>query len=583
MIDPLQTLAFTIQSNPGVYAVLLGSGVSRSAQIPTGWDITRDLVRRLAAVVGEECGEHPEVWFQQKYGKEPGYSDLLDMLAKTKAERQQIIRAYIEPSETDRAEGHKAPTAAHRAIAALASKGYIRVIITTNFDRLMETALGDVGIVPTVISSEDQITGAMPLVHTGCCVLKLHGDYFDTRILNTTSELAKYSHKRNALLNRIFDEFGLIVCGWSGEWDTALRNAIERAVSRRFSHFWAVRGETGNAAQRLIEHRQAQKILISDADKFFTELEQQVDALEQFSRPHPLSADIAIARLKKYLSEPKYRIQFDDLVSSEVDRVHKTIHSPNFSTSSETIQEAAFTAIIRKYESTCTILISMATVGGFWAEDWQYKTWELALARLATRQNNTMILQPYPGVLLLYALGISVVIAGESRLSFLGQLFATSVSDEYQTEKSILEILTPIKFFNNTGHSAQNLEGMNKHLMPLNDWIHNLLLPQFQSLIASDTKFTYIFDTFEILISLNYAYHSQRSQNNYWTPLGSYSYRHNNNSTRILKAISTSINAQGDNSPYVTSHIFGHTAEECTAQLDLFSKWLQELSRNRGW
>lgn len=56
MINPLHSLAFSIQANPGVYAVLVGSGVSRSAQIPTGWEITIDFVRKLAEVAGENCG-----------------------------------------------------------------------------------------------------------------------------------------------------------------------------------------------------------------------------------------------------------------------------------------------------------------------------------------------------------------------------------------------------------------------------------------------------------------------------------------------------------------------------------------------
>jgi hypothetical protein len=155
-------------------------------------------------------------------------------------------------------------------------------------------------------------------------------------------------------------------------------------------------------------------------------------------------------------------------------------------------------------------------------------------------------------------------------------LFATSVPDEYQTEKRILEILTPTKFFPDTKYLASQLEGMNNRIQPLNDWIHNLMLPQFQRFIASDATFTYAFDTFEILISLSYAYHTHNPKNTYWTPLGSYSYRHSNRE-RILKDISTSIRTLGNTSPYVTSKIFGHTAEECNSQLDLFSNWVQKL------
>lgn len=67
MIDPLHSLAFSIQANPGVYAVLVGSGVSRSAQIPTGRKITLDFVRKLAEVAGENCGTDPALWYRERY------------------------------------------------------------------------------------------------------------------------------------------------------------------------------------------------------------------------------------------------------------------------------------------------------------------------------------------------------------------------------------------------------------------------------------------------------------------------------------------------------------------------------------
>lgn len=59
MIDPIHALAFSIQANPGVYALLLGSGVSRAAKIPTGWEITLDLVRKLANLHGETADPDP--------------------------------------------------------------------------------------------------------------------------------------------------------------------------------------------------------------------------------------------------------------------------------------------------------------------------------------------------------------------------------------------------------------------------------------------------------------------------------------------------------------------------------------------
>jgi hypothetical protein len=74
-------LAFSLLENKGVFAVLLGSGVSRAAQIPTGWEITLDLIRRIAAAEG--VAEQPDwaAWYRAETGREPNYSTLVEELA----------------------------------------------------------------------------------------------------------------------------------------------------------------------------------------------------------------------------------------------------------------------------------------------------------------------------------------------------------------------------------------------------------------------------------------------------------------------------------------------------------------------
>jgi NAD-dependent SIR2 family protein deacetylase len=201
--DSTTQLAFSMSDNPGVYAVLLGSGVSRSAGIPTGWEITLELIRRagIAAGAGEQDDWHR--WYVEQRDQQPNYSTLLEELASTPKERQAIIESFLKPSEDEREQGLKLPTPAHRAIADLVKTGHVRVIITTNFDRLMENALRDVGIEPTVVSSADGFAGAEPLTHTNCYILKLHGDFKDAGILNTDSELSEYPLVFDGLLDRI--------------------------------------------------------------------------------------------------------------------------------------------------------------------------------------------------------------------------------------------------------------------------------------------------------------------------------------------------------------------------------------------
>jgi hypothetical protein len=81
LIDPIIRLSFSIYENKGAYALLIGFGVSRAAQIPTGWEITLDLVRRVARFQGEPEQANWAKWYRSKYGNEPGYSEQLNALA----------------------------------------------------------------------------------------------------------------------------------------------------------------------------------------------------------------------------------------------------------------------------------------------------------------------------------------------------------------------------------------------------------------------------------------------------------------------------------------------------------------------
>ncbi len=165
----------------------------------------------------------------------------------------------LSPAQTAWFEGLKLPTAVHDVIARLAAGGFVKVIITTNFDRLSEQALENVGVDHDVVVSTDAITGAGPLVHSPCLVSKLHGDYRDARIRSTVGELEKHDDPVNALLDQVLDNHGLIVCGWFATWDPALRRAIVRHPNRCYGYYWTTRGDMLEGAGEIVDHRLARR------------------------------------------------------------------------------------------------------------------------------------------------------------------------------------------------------------------------------------------------------------------------------------------------------------------------------------
>lgn len=282
MIDPSVSLAMSVQSNPGAYAVLFGSGVSYTSGIPTGWGIVCDLVTRVAKMHGEDVGDDPAGWYEKRYGKEPDYSELLAEVARSPTERSNLLRSYFEPTDSERTQGLKSPTRAHRALARLAKGGFIRTFITTNFDRLLEQALADENIVPTVIANCDDLEGAAPLSSGHVVVVKVHGDYVDCRIKNTPEELAEYDPPMNALLDRIIGDHGFIMAGWSAMWDKALVDAFLRAGPPRYATWWAHRRPPKGPGAKLLAARRGEFVPLTGADEFFTELVERVadDAAE---------------------------------------------------------------------------------------------------------------------------------------------------------------------------------------------------------------------------------------------------------------------------------------------------------------
>jgi hypothetical protein len=326
-LPPFEALALSLHHSPGVHAILVGSGLSRAAGIPTGWEITLDLIKHLAAL--DHVNEHDDwpKWYREKYDKEPNYSEIIAEMASTSAERRAVLHRYIDPPD---GEDLRKPTKGHYAIAGLVASGAARVVITTNFDRLIENALREAGVEPTVIANEDAISGATPLVHSKCTVIKVHGDYLDARIKNTDAELEEYSPAMNALLDQVFDNFGLLIVGWSGEWDTALRSAILRAPSRRYPLYWAARGSVGGLAQDLLEQRGGRSFPIADADNFFGKLSETLEALRQASRPHPQSIELAVALAKRYCRDDTFAMEWVEYLHSEVERIKEYVISDDY-------------------------------------------------------------------------------------------------------------------------------------------------------------------------------------------------------------------------------------------------------------
>lgn len=504
--DPTTRLAFSMHENQGVYAVLIGSGLSRSARIPTGWEITVELIRRAGLAAGVPEQEDWAKWYLDTTGKEPNYSSLLEDLAQTQAERRAIIQGFLEPTEQEVEEGVKIPTPAHKAIAEMVRSGHIRVIITTNFDRLMENALRDVGMEPTVVSSLDGLSGAEPITHSKCYILKIHGDYKDARILNTEGELGSYAPEIDSQLDRILDEFGLIIAGWSGEWDDALRAAFLRAPNRRYPTFWLSRGKLGDRAQQLVTHRKAVTVGITGADSFFEALQLKLHTLVESNQRNPASVDLLVAMAKRFVAKPEFRIQLDDLISAEHSRLREVVSS---SVSNQHAEVRDLAKWRKNYELAALPLSHLAAVIGRWGD----VTAE-AIIITTLREMITDAAKPpdgafwavwqkmkfYPTFLVFTA--YSIGLARSKKLISLQHAFNQTVLFDERLSYPMGEYFNPSYFEASIGRAAWDDPEGQKRENPLGNHVAEHLLPMWSPSFAGTNNSALLYARHEFYASL---------------------------------------------------------------------------------
>lgn len=531
MHDPSLSLTFNLQAHKGTYALLLGSGMSRSAGILTGWEVTLDLVRQVAHAKGEPSVTDPEDWYRRTFGAEPNYSEILTELCPTSAAQQLLLNKYFEPTPAEIAAGRKLPTAAHKAIAELVRAGYVRVIVTTNFDRLMETALVQAAVTPVVIDSPDDIEGAPPLVHSACTIFKIHGDYKDGRIKNSPAALAEYDAREDRLLDQILDEYGLVVCGWSADYDTALRNAFARARSRRYPMFWATRSEPSAFAQALIQRTKASVIRITDADTFFEKVNDTLKALDTYDRPHPLTTAAAVATLESYLVEERHRIRLRQLLLSEAEKTRLRVKEAwetlaGAGASPETVQTQ-----LRRLEAATETLCALFASGSFHCSPQQVGFF-LEAFRVLSGVGHTVggriweRLQYYPLLLLIFSAGVGAF--ASNNMALVGLLATSPTVRRNPTNPDELAVDTVFSehLLDKADGNALLHPNDREYLTPFSDYLCDRLREMLTDLRLDQVTFERAFDMFEFMWGLELAHiNMKKDPSRAWVPLGSFAWR----------------------------------------------------------
>lgn len=508
-LEKLTSLALSMYSNKGAYAIFCGAGISTSAGIYTGWMIERDLIEKIAATKGVVDEPDWHAWYLKEYGIKASYSSLLNDVVKTPTERISLMKGYFEATDEEKEDGIKQPTKAHRAIAKLAKAGYVKLILSPNFDRLFESALQDEAVSFQVVYNVDDLDRITPIVHSGVTVVKFNGDYLDCEFRNTEDELDSYPEKLDNFLTSIFQDFGLITSGWSAQWDRGLVDIITKADATRYSSYFTYVGQPTTQLSSLSTLRNGELISIADADSFFTELSEQVFALEQMNTSKSLNKDVFIARIKKYLSARKY-IELEELIEQEGYNANSLIQLDNYNFQ---VTPLTYNKYLELHIKAVDKLIAAAITILRWGKESDMKLFDDILVRFCTRKlrngevyiERTQYIQLFAPTLLLHAIGIASVKFGKYK--YLKRLLELKVpSGNVLSYNSSVKLFDAVITQHWSNDEVNTFRGTNVYF-PQSMMIMNNLKPYFQGLFITEDEYEFCFCVWENLASMIYGYH----------------------------------------------------------------------------
>lgn len=525
-IERLTTLAFSMYTNKGAYALLLGSGISRTAHIPSAWEVEVQLIEQLAATEGVANMKDWHQWYKNKYGESATYSSLLETLVKTPTERVELMKGFFEPTSEEKLLGWKEPTKAHREIAKLAKDGYFRVILTTNFDRLLEHALEAEGIVPQVICHHSDIEKSTPIIHNKTVtIVKINGDYIDCRFRNTTEELDDYPEQMKNYLRRIFEDYGLITCGWSALWDKGLIDIINGSSSSRYNSFFTSVGEASEIMKNLAAFRHGEIMQIRSADELFTELYEQVTALGKNNVKRSMSHDMMMTRIKKYLSSDLYIIEYSDLIEKlGIEAYDNILAKANYNF---TITPEQFSAYLELHHTVVGPLMDAAILAARWGKTYHIEFFGDILVKLCTKPfkngesyvENTNYLHALGATLLFNTIGVACV--KYNRYTELNKIMELTVPPKNFMGFDREKLLYLIGITHWDSVTLSNYIGQS-YYHPWSKILIERLRPHFSEYFTVDSEYENTFYIWEQLESLMFGYNQCYILGHFYVPTGEF-------------------------------------------------------------
>jgi hypothetical protein len=272
--------------------------------------------------------------------------------------------------------------------------------------------------------------------------------------------------------------------------------------------------------EELCSQRKASLTKIQSADKLFEEVTENIKALENNYAENPLSAKIALARVKKYLTKEEFTISLSDIVHNLIEETYKKLDSidrPH--PTDKTIKQ-----LIETQFQYLAPIIPTIIEGGYWSKLYQSKVWIGAIKRIGTPKeligaNYNVWTQStlLPLVTLRYVFGIACL--ANENWPLLKASFDIKFSKRHTRDIETISKVSHIwRVFN--ADFIRTAYGQ-RYYTPMSELLFKELRKHFTGVIPDDKDYEDLFDYYEYISCLVFL----REDQNDYPPIGRFGWK----------------------------------------------------------
>ncbi|KGN86264.1 tetratricopeptide repeat protein [Porphyromonas gulae] len=212
------------------FCFLIGAGASMSSDIPTGADLARKWIQEIE----EDCGKDDFAKWKNKVGiSEDNVGEFYPQIYEKRfghirESGYDCIRHYMEGKE---------PSLGYLILANIMVREKHNVVITTNFDNLLEDAIRTYTKEKPFIAGHEALAGYVPKRSDRPIILKLHRDLF-FHPFSDREHTGTIQKAWEDILDRFLSDYFLIVLGYGGN-DGSLMDYFA-SLNNRKQIYWCV-------------------------------------------------------------------------------------------------------------------------------------------------------------------------------------------------------------------------------------------------------------------------------------------------------------------------------------------------------